>query len=162
VSDKNEHGQHAEHRVKMAKYKFRLATLQKVREARRDRERTALAEAFRAEQVLSDRRTELAAEEAALRDLQRSATGGRILNINRLVEAQRYELVLRAASQELARQQALLSVEIERRRKALVEADREVRVLEQLDERQHEEHRRLARRLETKQLDEAALQRFKF
>jgi len=145
----------------MAKYKFRMATLQKVREARRDRERTALAEAYRAEQVLADRRAELAAEEAGLRELQRSAAEGRFLNINRLIETQRYELVLRASGQELAGQQALLAVEVERRRQALVEADREVRVLERLDERHRNEHRRLEHRRETKQLDETALQRHK-
>ena len=43
----------------MAKYKFRLETLQKVREARRDEHRTSLAEAFRAEQVLAESRAEL-------------------------------------------------------------------------------------------------------
>jgi flagellar protein FliJ len=143
----------------MPKYKFRLATLQKVRKARRDRERTALAEAFRAEQVLGDRRAELAAEEEQLRELQRSATASRFMNINQLVEAQRYELVLRASGQELERQQALLAVEIERRRQALVEADREVRVLEQLDERHRNEHQRLERRRDTRGLDETAVQR---
>lgn len=143
----------------MAKYKFRLATLQKVREARRDRERSALAEAFQAEQVLAERRTELETEEAKLRELQRSATSGRFLNINRLIEAQRYELVLRANGQELARQEALLAPEIERRRQALVEADREVRVLERLDEHHRHEHERLEQRREMKQLDETAVQR---
>jgi flagellar FliJ protein len=143
----------------MPKYKFRLATLQKVREARRDRERTALAEAFRAEQVLVDRQAELATEEAQLRELQRSATADRFMNINRLVEAQRYALVLRASGQELARQQALLAAEIERRRQLLVEADREVRVLEQLDERHRRQHKTVEQRRDTRELDETAIQR---
>jgi flagellar FliJ protein len=144
----------------MAKYTFRLATLQKVREARRDRERTALAEAFRAEEVLAERRIELAHEEAALRELQRSAASGPYLDINRLIEAQRYELVLRANGQELARQEALLSLEIERRRQVLIDADREVRVFERLDERHRHEHRRLEHRREIKQLDETAVRRY--
>ena len=143
----------------MARYQFRLATLQKVREAHRDRERVALAEAFRAEQVLAERRAELASEEANLRELRRSAASGRFMNINRLIEAQRYELVLRANGQELARQQAMLEVETERRRQLLVEADREVRVLERLDERHRHEHRRHEHRREIKQMDETATQR---
>ena len=61
----------------MAKYKFRLETLQKVREAHRDEQRASLAEAFRAEQVLGENRAQLVAEERELRELQRSATGGR-------------------------------------------------------------------------------------
>ena len=112
------------------RYKFRLETLRKVREARRDQARVALAEAFRAEQVLIDRRAELAAEGIALREVQRSAAAGRYLDVNRLLEAQRYELLLAARGQELAKQTALVAAEIEHRRQALVEADRDVRVLE--------------------------------
>ena len=143
----------------MAKYKFRLATLQKVREARRDRERAALAEAFRAEQVLADRRAELAAEAAELQTLQRSAVAGPLLDVNRLLEAQRYELVLKAQAMELAQKEAMLAVETERRRQLLIEADRDVRVLERLDERHLGEHRRREQRLEVKQLDEVASRR---
>jgi flagellar FliJ protein len=140
----------------MAKYKFRLATLQKVREARRAQQRQALAEAFRAEEVLSENRTALAAEESELRALQRSATNGKYLDVNRLLEAQRYELLLKAFGQELAKQAMLLAAETERRRQLLVEADRDVRVLELLDERHREEHRRRQQRMDLKQLDEAA------
>jgi flagellar FliJ protein len=143
----------------MAKYKFRLATLQKVREAHRDRERAALAEAFRAEQVLADRRKELAAETEELQNLQRSAVAGPLLDVNRLIEAQRYELVLKARSAELAQQQAMLAVETERRRQQLIEADREVRVMERLEERHHQAHRRREQRSEVKQLDEVASRR---
>ncbi len=143
----------------MAKYKFRLATLQKVREARRNRERTALAEAFRAEQVLADRRGELASEAAELQTLQRSAVAGPLLDVNRLLEAQRYELVLKAQAMELAQKEVLLAVETERRRQLLIEADRDVRVLERLDERHLGEHRRREQRFEVKQLDEVANRR---
>jgi flagellar FliJ protein len=145
----------------MPKHKFRLATLQRVREARRDRERAAVAEAFHAEQVLAERRSELAAEQAELRHLQRSATANQFLDVNRLLEAQRYELVLKARETELSRQTAAVAVEIERRRLVLVEADRDLRVLESLEERQRREHQRHEQRAETKQLDEAAIQRYK-
>ena len=79
--------------------------------------------------------------------------------MNRLLEAQRYEVVLKAREVELARQKELLAVETERRRQAVVEADREVRVLEMLEERHHSQHRRDEQRKEMKQLDEAALNR---
>jgi flagellar FliJ protein len=146
----------------MANYKFRLATLQRVRQARRDRERAALAEAYHAEQVLVERRQQLAAEQAELRNLQRSAVAERCLDVNRLLEAQRYELVLKAREMEIGRQMATIAVETERRRQVLVEADRDVRVLELLDERQLREHQRRQQRVEAKQLDEAAIQRHGF
>jgi len=145
---------------RMAKYTFRLKTLQKLREARRDQDRASLADAFRAEQVLTEKRVELAAEELALREVQRSAASGRYLDVNRLVEAQRYDLLLKARCQELTKQGTLLAAEIERRRLALVEADREVRVLQRLDERRRSEHNRNMQRLETRQLDEAAAVRW--
>lgn len=140
----------------MPRYKFRLEAVERVRAARRDQSSGALADAFRAEQVLAENRAALATEQAQLRELQRAAAVERYLDVNRLLEAQQYELVLRARQQELARQEALLSIETERRRLALVEAEREVRVLELLDERHRRAHRRRQERLDTKQLDEVA------
>jgi flagellar protein FliJ len=145
----------------MAKYKYRLETLQKVREAHRDQQRASLAEAFRAEQMLAENRAQLMAEEEALRELQRSAAAGQYLDVNRLLEAQRYDVLLKAQSQEMAKQAVLLAAETERRRQTLVEADREVRVLELLDERHRRAHNREANRKETKRLDEAATVRWR-
>ena len=145
----------------MAKYKFRLETLQKVREAHRDEQRASLAEAFRAEQVLEENRAQLVVEEQELRALRRSAGDGQYLDVNRLLEAQRYELLLKAQSQELAKQAVLLAAETERRRQLLVEADREVRVLELLDERHRNAHVRDQQQAETKRLDESATVRWR-
>jgi flagellar FliJ protein len=143
----------------MSKYRFRLETLQKVREARRDQQRASLAEAYRAEQILDENRSQLVHEQAALRELQRSATGAKYLDINRVLEVQRYELLLKAQQQELGKQAVLLAAESERRRQLLVDADREVRVLELLDNKHRDAHRREAQRAETKQLDEVATNR---
>jgi flagellar protein FliJ len=143
----------------MAKYKFRLATLQTVREARRTQQRQALAEAIHAEELIAESRAALADEAADLRRAQRSAAEGKYLDVNRLLEAQRYDLLLRARDQELAKQAILLAAETERRRRLLVEADRDVRVLERLDERQRDEHNRRTQRSEQKLLDEVASNR---
>ncbi len=145
----------------MARYKFRLNSLQRVREARRDEQRVSLAEAFRAEQILAENRAEVVAELDGLRALQRSATAGKYLNVNQLLEAQRYELLLKAHSQELLKQAILLSAETERRRQNLVEADREVRVLEMLDDRHHKEFIKEQQRMDTKQLDDIATQQWR-
>jgi flagellar export protein FliJ len=143
----------------MPKYQFRLETLRKVRQARRDERRVALAEAYQAGELLDKRQAELAAEQSELRAFQRSAGNGHLLDVNRLLEAQRYELVLKARGQEIASQRALLETETERRRQALVESDRDVRALDRLDDRHRREHQRQAQRAEHKQLDEAAVQR---
>jgi flagellar export protein FliJ len=145
----------------MAKYSFRLETLQRVREARRDEHRAALAEAFQAENILAKSRAELAAQADEMRTFQRSATAGRYTNVNQLLEAQRYDLLLKARSQDLAKQAVLLAAETERRRQALIEADRDVRSLERLDERHEREFKRDAERQATKQLDEVAANRWR-
>jgi flagellar protein FliJ len=143
----------------MPRYKFRLETLRKVRQARRDERRVALAEAFQAGELLEQRHADLAAEQSELRALQQSAVNEQVLDVNRLLEAQRYELVLKARGQEIANQRALLETETKRRRQALVESDRDVRALDLLDERHRREYQRQALRAEHKQLDEVAAQR---
>jgi flagellar protein FliJ len=143
----------------MSKYKFRLETLRRLRIAHRDQQRSALADAYRAEQILADRRAELANEQEQLRNIQRAAIAGPYTNVNQLVEAQRYEMILIANQQQLADQARRLADEVERRRLVLVEADRGVRVLDLLDERHQLEHRRHAQRQEVKRLDEVAMMR---
>ena len=143
----------------MPKYKFRLESVQKLRAVRRNQQRAALAEAFRAEQILAEHRASIASEREALRALQRTAATDRYLDVSRLLEAQRYELILKARDEDLQRQTEMLSIETERRRQAVVEADREVRVLELLDEKQRQQHRKHQARLDAKQLDEVALNR---
>lgn len=145
----------------MARYKFKLEALQKVREAHRDEQRASLADAFRAEQVLAENRAQIAREEHELRELKRSNIASGHPDVNRLLDAQRYELLLRAQSVELAKQATLLAAETERRRQLVVEADREVRVLELLDEKHRRLHRRDAERAETKRLDEAGTTRWR-
>jgi len=143
----------------MGKYRFRLETVRRLRALHRDQQRTALAEAYQAEQVLADHRAELAGQLNELRHQQRAAMKGGHLDVNRLIEAQRYQMVLNANEQHLAEQSQRLAVEVERRRLAVVEADRSVRVLELLDDRQRREHDRRQQRLDIKQLDEAAMTR---
>lgn len=140
----------------MAKYRFRLETLRKLRASHRDALRGALADAYRAEEVLGERRAAIADEQAHVREIQRRALGGGHLDVNRLIEAQRYEMILKAHEQLLAEQSATLAVETDRRRTALVEADRAVRVLDLLDEKKKNQHRRAELRMETKELDEIA------
>ncbi len=140
----------------MPKYQFRLETLKKLREARRDERRTALAEAYHAEQVLANNRRAIADEQNQLRDLQRAAAADHHPDINRMLEASRYDMVLRSNQQQLSQQEKLLAVETERRRLALVEADREVRTLEMLDDRHRREHDQRRRRQESRLLDEVA------
>ena len=76
-----------------------------------------------------------------------------------LIESQRYEVTLRIYEKQTLEQRKRLAVEIERRREALLAANREVRVLEKLREHQIERHREEENRRDVKRLDEVAGQR---
>lgn len=143
----------------MSKYGFRLETLQKLRAAHRDQLRGALADAYRAEQILADQRTALRDEVVELRETQRAALSGSGVDVNQVLESQRYAMVLEAQQQMLSEQSHRLAVEVERRRLAVVEADRSVRVLEKLDEKRRAELRKQEERAEHKEFDEIAVMR---
>jgi flagellar FliJ protein len=145
----------------MAPFRFRLQTLRRLREIHRDEQRGRLATAFEAERILEEQRGKLAAESAELAVLQRQMMLGGAVDVNQLLTGQRYQLGLEAQSRTLSEQAAKLAEEVERRRQAVVEADREVRVLDKLEERQRQHHREASARLETKVLDEVAANRWK-
>jgi len=90
----------------------------------------------------------------------RRAAGPGQVDVDRLLEAQRYELALRAQQRHLEQQRRNLAQEIERRREALAEAEREVKVLEKLRERQQARHQYEENRREVKLLDEVAQRQF--
>lgn len=140
----------------MPRFKFRLATLLKLREATRDERRVQLAEAYRVDDVLRQRLEGVGNELGWLRDLCRRAVGPGTVDVDRLVETQRYELTLRVQQHQLQQQREAVAAEIERRRQSLVEANREVRVLEKLREKQSQRHDFEENRREMKRLDEVA------
>jgi flagellar protein FliJ len=140
----------------MARFKFRLATLLKIREATRDERRSELAQAYRADDVLGGYLEQTQTELNAIRERCRKNAGPGAIDIDRLIETQRYEIILKAQQQHLNEQRGKLAVEIERRRVALLAANREVRVLEKLREHQLEQHKQEENRLDIKRLDEVA------
>ncbi len=140
----------------MAKFKFRLATLLRIREATRDQRRVELAEAYRVDDLLKQQLDRVGEELNWLHEQRRGAAGPGPVEVDRLVEAHRFELALKARATHLGQQREQVSVEVQRRRQILVEASREVRVLEKLRQRQTQDHRREENRQETKRLDEVA------
>lgn len=138
----------------MARFRFRLQTVFRLREAVRDERREQLADALRVDDALRERREELAEQRRSARALQTLTAGP--VNVDRLLEAQRYEASLSAEIQHVEDQRTRVAEEIERRRTALVEADRELKVLEKLRELRRSEHLREEAVEDAKRLDEAA------
>jgi flagellar FliJ protein len=144
----------------MPRFRFRLRTLRRLREIHRDEQRSRLATAYEAERILAEQREANAAESLALAQAQRQLMQEASLDVNQLLTSQRYQLALEAQSRTLAEQAVKLAAEVERRRQAVVEADRDVRVLDKLEERQRRQHRENAERAQMKTLDEVAVTRW--
>jgi flagellar protein FliJ len=139
--------------------RFRLETLLKLREFTRDERRRDLAQAYEAERILHQRIAALHEEVTAVQQrTRRLATG--TLNMEDLLHARRYQLLTQSHIASSNQQLEQVRQEVERRRQALMEADREVKVLEKLRERSQRQEEQAAARREAKQLDEAGLRTF--
>jgi len=137
----------------MARFRYRLATLLKLRERARDERQRQLAQALDAETTLATNRAQLDELFRELAEHVRQTARPGNVDVDRIVQAQRYDAVLKVERQMLDKQQAMLQTEIERRRKAVMDATMEVRVLEKLRDRrrarfEEDQHRQEARRLD--------------
>lgn len=137
-------------------FRFRLQTVLKLRIAERDERRSELAKALRAAEILQERRKQLEEEMQENQELARQLSGPGSANIERIVQTHRYEALLKGTLAQLGVQEQQVAAEVERRRQILTEADRQVRVLEKLKDRQGEEARRMDQRQQVKELDEIA------
>jgi flagellar protein FliJ len=142
----------------MAEFHFRLATLLRLRETVRDECRVQLAESQRADAALEQRLLHVHERQEHLRADCRTAAGPGVVDLGRLREARSYAAALRTEEDSLRQQRAALAIEIQERRDALIEADRDVRMLEKLRENRREQHQQEENRKEARRLDEAALQ----
>ncbi len=140
----------------MAPFTFRLETLWKLRVADRQQRREELAEALEAETLLQTRKEEMGSELKELRKRRAVVSQAGEIDVDALTQSHRYELITQAQIQLLDQQAAQLAVETQRRRQALVEAEREVKTLEKLREKQYAEYVFEEQKREQKELDEIA------
>ncbi len=143
----------------MPRYQFQLESLQELREADRTKHRERLAVVLQAQDRLAEQTEAVMKELRELTSSQRVALRSGNLDVNNLVECQRYEFVLKSQEKTLRQQAATLEEEAVRRRDALAEAEKQVRVLEKLDERRREEFQQAEARKEENRLNEVAAQR---
>lgn len=138
----------------MARQSFRFRMLLRLRESERQQRRSELAQALEAERLLREQLDAAGAELIAARRHARDAAGPGPVNVDELLEYQRYVLRLQAQRRGIEQRCEQVQQEIERRRLVLVEADKQVRMLEKLRDKQELAERIDALRLEQKVLDE--------
>lgn len=143
----------------MGKFEYRLETLLRLREEARDEYRRRLGEAYEAEKHLKQQRDELNTEIQNLYQQSHTMSRGTV-DVDAVLDRQRHQLALQAKKKMLAEQKALLEVETEKRRLALVEANREAEVLVRHRQMQAARFRQQEEKRLTKQLDEIASSAF--
>ncbi len=143
----------------MAGFTFRLEPILKLRMTARDRCRESLAAAYHAEQIIQQ---QLEAVRQTIRQserMRRRLSNPGHINVDRLLDTHRYEMTLESQVTEMERKRSQVQAEIQRRREALVEADREVRLMEKLRAKKQFAYRQREAKTEIRELDEVALRR---
>jgi flagellar export protein FliJ len=144
----------------MKPFTFRLAGLLSLREAERDARRTAFTAAL-AEQSLAIAGREVVERKLAEQQAEhRRVQAGGAVTLDVLLRAERYAASLRQELAERAAAERLAAAEVLRQRESLFAAEREVEILEKLREHQQARYQIDRSRVEVKQFDEVAAQRF--
>jgi flagellar protein FliJ len=138
----------------LAKYEFRYRALLKLRLARRDRCRQILAGLLSDDHVLAARRDSVEKQRVGQLDELRALASTGTVDVDRTISRRYYAARLAGEIQTLERTRALVAKQLEQCRQALSFADREVKVLEKLEERQRSEFMYEQNRREIRELDE--------
>jgi|SRR6185295_14202716 len=139
----------------MRRFQFRLQSVLELREVARNQCRAQLAESFAAARDLDARQQSLDRELLEFVAMRQSGQTG-LLDVSHLGRVQRYESALRGDLQALLAQRRSLEERIEHERQSLVDADRQVRVIERLRDRQLARHQQQTAAAAARELDDLA------
>ena len=140
-------------------FTFRLKPLQKIRENLRRERQSELAKALTAEAVVRDKIESIVHEIAGTKEDGRRLVSEGTINVDFLVGLRRHEAYLLAQKQEAEEKLDQVLAEVERRRLAVVEADKEVKIMEKLHEKQKDKYDAELAAKEIVAFDEIASQR---
>lgn len=137
-------------------FKFRLETLLSMRDYVRKERQAELTKAYEAERIVLDKIGEIDHEIESLTTKGRTMMQQGSIDVDFLVGLRRHEAFLRAQQTEATRQLGMIRDEIEVRRRAVIEADKEVKVMEKLKEKQRARYDDDEMRRDHKTMDEIA------
>lgn len=138
----------------MSIFKFRLQGLLRLRESQRDEARLLLADLLRQDALLIDDQAGLDGAVAIARTELGTSTVLGPVDLRRHRDLQSFETGLRQRRRWIDTARRALEPQIAERRQALAAAQRELRLLEQLAEREAAEHRAAVERAAQRELDE--------
>ena len=139
----------------MSRYKFRLQSVLRLRQRKRDQATESYQQALLAIQKLETEIEQLQREHASQNPLRIDSCRGSV-DPQRILESQRYQMHLQQQVDHLRSQTKLVAQEAERRRLNLVECEKQVRIMENLEKRQLEAWTAEAQKKEQIALDQWA------
>ena len=140
-------------------FKFRLTPILKIRENVRRERQAELVKAQEAEVIVLEKIAEIKQKRVDLKDAVRSKIQEKKINVDFMITSRRHEAFLIAQQTQIEEKLEILRKEIEKRREALLEADKEVQVMEKLRDKQKEQYETQQRAMETVLMDEIGSQK---
>jgi len=138
------------------KFKFRLDPVLKIRENDRAQKQAELGRAYEAVRIVENKLKEVQTEIVSNSELGRQAIQQGRISVDYLLAVRRHEAFLLAQQSDVQTSLQQIRLVIEERRLALIEADKKVKVLEKLREKQKSKHLQEEALAEMKQMDEIA------
>jgi len=138
-------------------FKFRLEPLITIRANDLKERQSELAQAYNARSIVEENLQTLEKQiEEGIATARSLMQPGQMVNVNHLRGLQEQELILRANQEYWKGLLPQLDEEIERRRRLVVAASKELKKIEKLKEKRYEEYLKEEKKEETKAMDEIA------
>jgi len=138
-------------------FKFRLDPLIAIRDNRLKECQRELAQAYEARQILEKDLQEIDRQlEEGIVTVRSVIQPGLTVNLQSLIGFRRQEMFLRASQEELMEKIKMVDEEIEIRLAAVVEANKELKIIEKLKEKRYEKYLVEENKAEMKMMDEIA------
>ena len=138
-------------------FTFRLEPLITIRDNELKERQAELAKAYEAQRILEEALKTVEKQLSEGIETTRSLTQeGQKVNVEFLLGIRRQEMFLRANQEDLIKKMKMVDEEIEQRRNAVVEANKELKTIEKLKEKNYEEYLEEENKKEVKIMDEIA------
>lgn len=146
----------------MSRFVFRFGTLLKIRRQHEDRHKRIVAGRLREIADVREREGALEGQIELEMDAMRQAQSPGVLDLQQTVRRRHWLGHLHRTLLDAHARRGFLEAKLAQERAALAEAAKQRRILEKLEERQHERYLDAERRQETRELDEMAVVRHRF
>jgi flagellar FliJ protein len=140
-------------------FTFRLEPLISIRDNVLKQKQAELAKAYEARRIIEETKSKI---EKNIEDNLQSAREmqqSRQIDVKFLFATRQHEIFLFAQLEEIRRHIRMIEEEIEVRRNAVIEANKELKIIEKLKKKKHEKYLAEENRKETIQMDEIASRR---